>query len=355
MTSKRGLAFLLLAFSGLLATGDCRARKGSERPTIEITRVPPADKGGPDVAEAIEGRVHGMRSGQHVVVYARSRAWWLQPGPEQPFAPIERGSTWTTSTHLGTEYAALLVEPDYRPPAILDTLPELGAAVVARVVVAGDPSKQVVRHTLRWGGYEWTIRGTPSDRGGQNLYDPSNAWTDDRGALHLRLAGSPGNWTCAQIILSRTLGYGTYSFVVGDVSALDPAAVLAFYTLDGVSSARDDNPREWNLAISRWGDPTRRNAQYVIQPSYAHRNTYLFDVPPGALTHTVRWEPGRLTFRTLRGSTAGSPLVAEHVFTEAVPVPGEGRFRINLYDFQRGPKQVATGGEFVIVKFEFLP
>jgi signal transduction histidine kinase len=46
---------------------------------------------------------------------------------------------WRSSTHLGTEYAALLVGPEYRPPAVTDVLPNQGDGVIALTVVTGEP------------------------------------------------------------------------------------------------------------------------------------------------------------------------------------------------------------------------
>ena len=60
-------------------------------------------------------------------------------------------------------------------------------------------------------------------------------------------------------------------------------------------------------------------------------------------------------FKAVRGSKPGGGVVAEHVFTSSVPVPGEERFRINLYDFQRGPLQVQQGAEVVVDAFTFTP
>ena len=99
-----------------LALSACGGRAADVRPSIEITRVPPADKGGPDTLDVIEGRVTGARPGQRVVLFAKGRVWWVQPDAKEPFTEIQKDSRWKSSTHLGTEYAALLVEPDYRPP-----------------------------------------------------------------------------------------------------------------------------------------------------------------------------------------------------------------------------------------------
>src|SRR5215471_19106871 len=81
----------------------------SSRPVIEFTRVPPADKGGPDVMDVIEGRVRGAKPGQQIVLFARGEVWWAEPRQGRLFTPIQGDSRWTTPTHLGTEYAALLV------------------------------------------------------------------------------------------------------------------------------------------------------------------------------------------------------------------------------------------------------
>ena len=53
--------------------------------------------------------------------------------------------------------------------------------------------------------------------------------------------------------LTRRLGYGTYRFVVRDVGHLEPGAVLTLFTWEG--AAADQNHREMDIEISRWGDP----------------------------------------------------------------------------------------------------
>lgn len=73
------------------------------------------------------------------MLFARSGAWYVQPFADQQFTRIQPDSTWSNSTHLGTEYAALLVEPEYRPPAATYELPNVGAGVVAAAVVPGTP------------------------------------------------------------------------------------------------------------------------------------------------------------------------------------------------------------------------
>jgi hypothetical protein len=279
----------------------------------------------------------------------------VQPLADEPLTKIQVDSKWINSTHLGTEYAAVLVEQGYRPPAQMSVLPERGASVAAVAVARGGGSGSSVSKTLFFSGYEWRIRDAPSDRGGRNSYDASNAWTDSSGALHLRIAKPSGQWTCAEVTLTRSLGYGTYSFVVQDTSHLEPPAVFSMFTWD--YGGTDQNHREMDIEVSQWGDPTSKNAQYVVQPFFVPENASRFNLPSGVLTHSLRWEPGRATFRTVRGSEAGSKTrtVFEHVFTSGVPSPGIETVRMNVYVFGGAKQPLQNGVEVVIEKFEYLP
>ena len=95
--------------------------------------------------------------------------------------------------------------------------------------------------------------------------------------------------------------------------------MLGLLTWD--DEALQQNHRELDIEISRWGDAAIANAQYVVQPYYVAANVRRFDAPAGRLTHSLRWEPGRAVFRTVKGRTAR--LVAAHEFTAGVPVPGQ--------------------------------
>jgi hypothetical protein len=344
-------ALVLLCF---LLCG-CRLLRAKTEPSIEFSRVPPADPGGPDKQDIIQGRVIGARPGERIVLYARNGNWWVQPLVEEPLTEIQSDSKWVNSTHLGTEYAALLVEPGYRPPATMSELPLPGGSVIAVASAKGVTSGSSVSKTVLFGGYEWRIRNAPSDRGGNNMYDPSNAWTDSGGALHLRITKIANQWTCAEATLTRSFGYGTYSFVVRDTSHLEPAAVFSIFTWD--YAGPNPNHREMDIEISGWGDPITKNAQYVVQPFYVPEDASRFTVPSGILTHSFRWEPGRVSFRTVREPESSSKErpIAEHVFTSGVPAPGAESVRLSLYIFRSAKEPLQKENEVVIEKFEYLP
>jgi hypothetical protein len=102
--------------------------------TILITIVPAPD-GGSGTLAPIEGRIEGISnpSTLKVILYARTDRWWVQPFADQPLTDIAPNGEWHAQTHLGQEYAALLVLPSYAPPSAPEELPPLGNQVLAKV------------------------------------------------------------------------------------------------------------------------------------------------------------------------------------------------------------------------------
>jgi hypothetical protein len=350
---RSGVVLVLL---GLLLLG-CNSKNLLRKPVLQVTRVPSANPGGPEQLDYVEGLASGAGPDQQVVVYAHSGGvWWIQPFKNRPFTKIQADSTWKNSTHLGTDYAALLVEPGYTPESKLETLPKEGNGVVAVVSVTGNAAAPIISKTIHFSGYDWMVRAAGSDRGGEpNAYDPANAWIDQKGYLHLRMQIRDGRWSCAHVRLTRSLGYGTYRFVVQDSAHLDPSAVLGLFTWD--EGRADDTRSELDIELSRWGNPNSKNAQYVVQPYYVPENISRFMVPAGVLTHTFRWEPGVASFKTIRGSVegVGSKSISEHVFTAGIPTPAAETVHIELYEFHHSKNNSQRPAEIVIEKFEYLP
>ena len=194
-----------------IALSSCQSHKAHSGPSIEFTHIPPAAQGGRERVDMISGRVRNARPKQQIVIYAHSGQWWVQPWPDHAFIPINADSTWSTDTHLGFEYAALLVEPDYSPPPVMDAAPTQGGSVALVTIVKGVGTPQLApTRSLKFSGYDWGVRMIESDKGGaNNLYDPENAWTDASGALHMQIKKKSGRWSCAEIFLNRSLEYDT--------------------------------------------------------------------------------------------------------------------------------------------------
>src|ERR1700758_4711437 len=371
MMSRPYLVARIATFSVLLVyfvlTG-CHSSLETSAPTVAFSKVPDAYQESPyktDIFEhdyktdIIEGHATGVRPGQRIVLYAKTDGrWGLCRQSGQAFTNIETDDRWKASVHLGIQYAALLVDPTYNPPEQTEKLPIVGNGVVVAAVVDGQGPAPVLPSpkTLNFSGYEWTTSTGPIFRAGsRNYFDPANVWTDERGALHLRISGSPGRWAGAEAKLTRNLGYGTYSFQVRDVSHLEPSALLTLITWDGVGT--ESTRRELDVELGRWGHLDNTNVNYVVQPYYVPTNVVAFRVPPGLYTHSFRWEPGKVTFSTIAGSirTFGGRVINQHVFTSGVPTPGGESVRIALYVFHQGKIPLKNENEVVIDKFEYLP
>lgn len=340
------------------ALSACRSQSVTTTPTIVFSQVPAEHSDEPEQASILAGRVTGARSGQRIVLYARTDGrWTVQQYAGEPFTKIENDGRWAGSTQLGSDYAALLVEPGYRPPELTESLPAVGPGLAALAIVNDRGAAAVFPppKTINFSGYEWAISsGSIYRAGSRNLFDPANVWTDANGALHLRISGSQDKWTAAEVKLTRSLGYGTYRFQVRDIARLEPSAVLTLVSWDGVGT--EQNRRELDVELSRWGYINNDNAHYVVQPYYIPANIVRFRIPAGVFTHSFRWEPGQVTFSSAAGSgSAGIPLLKQHVFTSGVPAAGNESVRISLYVFNQGQVPLKKGNEVAIEKFEYFP
>src|SRR5713101_7916650 len=183
---KLAWALILIGVFGFAAQG-WHSQKSSARPSIEFTKIPPAAQGGRERVDTLSGRLRNARPKQQIVIYAHSRQWWVQPWPEHPFIPIKADSTWSTETHLGFEYASLLVEPDFHPLPTMDVAPTQSASVALVKIMKGVGTPQFApTGSLKFSGYDWAVRMIESDKGGVNkLYDPENDMDRyERGAPH---------------------------------------------------------------------------------------------------------------------------------------------------------------------------
>ena len=323
-------------------------------PVIQFTQVPEAGPGGAAKTVKIAGRATGAKPGQRIVLFARDGTWYVQPFASKPFTEIQPDHSWATVTHVGTDYAALLVESDYAPPKVTDVLPSPGGSVIASVTAAGTPSSLSQRSTpgqLNFSGFHWEVYRVPKDSFGI-LYpnSASNVWTDQKGWLHLRLTKEPEGWTGAEINLTRSLGYGTYSFLLHELPKLEPATVLVMRSWDPLDAGQYH--RAFQILLGQFGDPSVKNAQYAVFPLNVPANVHPFSVPGGALTYSVHWERERMSFETQQ---QGGRVIAEHVFTAGIPTPGGEKVHISFFAYGDSQVPQKNGVEVVVEKFLYLP
>lgn len=133
MFAKRTVFIVCILLCG------CGSGETDRRTRIDFITIPAASEGGPETTGTIAGRVADAEPGQRIVLYAKSGLWYVQPLYDAPFTALAPDGSWTAATHLGTDYAALLVEPDYHPSGTMINVPPDGAGVIAVAVTEGTP------------------------------------------------------------------------------------------------------------------------------------------------------------------------------------------------------------------------
>lgn len=338
--------------------------------TIQIVVVPPKG-GGPDRMETIAGRVRGVNFKQcRVVIFSLTNTWYVQPFVDSPYTTIDAKGNWETETHLGAEYAALVVKLSYKPPATTGTLPPVGGDVLAVTTATAKPQAErsgeaagsEKARKVRFSGYDWYVKSSRSRVGpGPNYFsdNPDNVEVDAQGRLHLRITRSEGRWYCAEVVSERSFGYGTYRFFVDTtVDQLDPLVVLGLFTW---SDASPFSHREIDIEVSRWGRADNKNGQFVVQPYTRPQNIVRFEIPSGLArsTHSFTWDTDKVFCQSLATSSADGAatrsVIYEHTFTNDVPQPGDENARINLWLLAGRPPSNAKNVEIIISKFEYAP
>jgi hypothetical protein len=93
--------------------------------------------------------------------------------------------------------------------------------------IASTPAAKAT--TIEFAGYTWDVRNGGGGPGPNNWSD-KNAWVDDQKRLHLKIAKRDGKWSCAELTMTKPLGFGKYDFVVnGAVGKLDDNVILGLF------------------------------------------------------------------------------------------------------------------------------
>jgi len=310
---------------------------------IEITSLPAYGKQG-----SIGGRVTQVDPARvSVVIFSRVKGFSIQPGCAQTTVQPDasglfsaRISGETTATH----YLALLVKKGF-VPLCHSNEPRIPDYIEAQVIASDFRIRpRPGEKAIQWSGFEFTVRewtGGP----GNCVYDKRNVRVDREGRLHLAVRRRKGVYTCAEVVLTQSLGgYGTYRLSVeSNLDALSPAVVFGAFTYASFSSHVANREIDFT-EVSRWGGDANSPlyAQFVVQPADADGNFHRFPLAPGphAVFETV-WRPDGILFRapTLEWPRAGSLR------------PLDQTVHLNLWTYQ----QPAKDSEIVLQKFEFDP
>ena len=196
---------------------------------------------------------------------------------------------------------------------------------------------------LFWAGHNFTIKSGRAGPG-PNLFLPDNAWVNNTTgdlALLLQRDAATGAWGCAEVVLDRSLGYGTYTWWLrpSSVVGFDKGIVLGLFTYETDS-------REIDIELSLWDNNfPGANADFAVQPATVKRFEAAGD---GALLRaSYTWAPGHVDFSL--GAFAWT-----HTGADVPPAGGE-RVHMNLWLFQGRSPASGAGATVLLQNFSFAP
>jgi hypothetical protein len=331
------------------------------RPSITFLEVPAASLGGNSTTGVIRGHVAGPHPGRHIVLYSFADGhWWVQPFAATPLTDISDDGFWKAQIHLGTKYAALLSKDDKVPPLLLEALPAVGETVdaVETVKASGNYVSSTRTYspakTLRFSGFDWQVRTFDGDYGGRTSeYSSDNVFLDETGALHMRFTKNAGGWVCSEMHSVRSLGYGDYRLEAQDLGHLEPAVMFSIFTL--LAQPADGDRREMDIHITRRGEPSNKNGEFVVAPYFVPANFYYFNVLPGPLALQLKWSPDRVEFSASRVQMPTERPFESWIFNTGVPRADETQIYINFCNYGNARIPPTHNAEVVVKSFDFFP
>jgi len=229
------------------------------------------------------------------------------------------------------------------------------------LLLAGAPA---LAKTVDFAGYTWEVReggGGP----GPNHWSADNVRVAADG-LHLRIAVAAGQWSCAEVTLTRPLGFGTYEFeLAGRPDRFDRNVVLGLFDYP-TPDIGPDGTNEIDIEFAQWGDAgnDRRLNWTVYPPSLGpaptHRERPLA-LAGDASTHRFEWTSGGVKFASYDGWRDAGGLSLLSKWNDA---PARPRHRIpqqplpvhmNLWLFGGHAPVDGQEVEVVIRSFSFAP
>ena len=356
---------LVRLLTGILGASAQAATNG---PALEFVSIPPFGS-----TSNLIGRVSNVKPADfRVAVYIYVGGWYNKPFLDSPLTDIQTNGGWTCDITTGgndptaTRIAAFLIPSTNSPPIVngANVLPaQLEQLSVAELFVNRYATE------LSFSGYRWEIKDSGGVQVGPdaNYFSSAtnNVWVDVQGRLHLRITkqsvDGTNRWSCPEVVLQRSLGYGTYRISVDSrVDNLDPNVVLGFFTWS------DDpayNHRELDCEFSRWGNASDpNNAQYVVQPDALTGNLQRFQVPTNLnpSTCSFKWQTNLISFLSMTGYYYGGPPTNTFISwtvsdSSRIPLARDENGRINLWLLNGLPPANGQEIEVIINRFVFVP
>jgi hypothetical protein len=218
--------------------------------------------------------------------------------------------------------------------------------------------------TLRFSGYDWVVKSGDNQGPGPNRWDAANAWLDPEGRLHLKLTERGGQWYCAQIGMTKRLGFGRYQFwVTGRIDQLDPNVVFGLFTYPP-HDVGPDGTHEIDIEFARWGNPAAPIGNYTVWPAKPGVDRsfkrFALHLEGEATTQRFAWSAKSVSYQSLGGHRDDNEnALAEWQFAPPDPASQIGReplpVEINLWLFKGRPPSDGREVEVIVRAFAFTP
>ncbi len=225
------------------------------------------------------------------------------------------------------------------------------------VLVPGEVSQG--KDWIYFSDYVWKvkhhIRNTMGP--GPNYWSASsnNVWVDESGHLHLKITKKKGRWYASEVQLDQPMGYGTYKFTVDlPEKSLDRNVVL------GLFNYLTDR-KEFDVEVTKWGENSPTNIQFVVQPSEQDENIKRFPLNPTEGTKKVfsyTWTREELIFRCencANESCTEKDLLEKWKYRGEPPPRGDLITHINLWLLDGKPPTDGKEVEVIVEDFAFSP
>jgi hypothetical protein len=217
--------------------------------------------------------------------------------------------------------------------------------------------------TIRFGGYDWTVR---SGQGGPgpNQWDESNVWLDDSGFLHLKIRRRDGTWSCAELTLQQRLGFGRYQFQIdGPIDRFDPNVVLGLFNYP-TRDVGGDATHEIDIEFARWGNPKFPIGNFTVWPVEKAlkptSKTFEFRLTGNGSTHRFEWTSTQVRYQSMQGHRDNDDELiqtwnyapsdsAKRIAQQPMPL------HLNLWLFRGQPPTDAQEVEIVVRSLRFTP
>lgn len=226
------------------------------------------------------------------------------------------------------------------------------SGIVAAVGISGGTAKNFTNDQLTWSGYTWIYDNA---QGTYIKTDPSHAWVDDKGYLHMYLSYLGGSsWMGCNMNTANSYRYGKFIYkTVGQTMNFPTGVTLGMYTYYNDSNELD---------IEVESDDSIHHVSYTVQPGNTGQ-CYL-DVANGSpylttnnLTYVIDWKPTSVAFSVL---TESGTIISSWTYSDASKISSCAQnamlgFISPMWDCAEVSPSDTSNKEVVLKSFQYIP